>query len=220
MLSGAHRAKCCMRKNVYKYINIHMPFLKASIKWNSRILKYLETLSKFQFQIHRFAVKAPKNNASFCISFTALRRFQHSTCKFRAGRVGTWSLVIWCHVWNWPIWIGGFECTHSIHWVTGIPCIPTFTLNLNICIHLQWTYSFDFLVPLIPFKIPLPGTSQWILLVSNQISSPWLTFSKPCTTWRVAKWRLNEVKLLMVQKSGDNQLRWVVYPLIYRILYI
>lgn len=62
--------------------------------------------------------------------------------------------------------------------------------------HLQWTYSF----PLIPWKIPLPGTSQWILLVSNQISSPWLTFSKPCTTWRVAKWRLDEVKLLMVSE--------------------
>ena len=221
MLSGAHRAKCCMRKNVYKYINIHMPFLKASIKWNSTILKNLETLSKFQFQIHRFAVfKRPKTTRNWHIIHGVFRRFQHSTCKFRAGRVGTWSLVILCHVWKWPIWIGGFECTHSIHWATGIRCIPTSTFTLYKSQHLQWTYSFDFLVPLIPWKIPLPRTSQWILLVSNQISSPWLTFSKPCTTWRVAKWRLNEVKLLMVQKWCVYQLRLVVYPLIYRILYI
>ena len=134
MLSGAHRAKCCMRKNVYKYFNIHMPVLKASIKWNSTILKYLETLSKFQFQIHRFAVKAPKNDASFSISFTALRHFQHSTCKFRAGRVGTWSLVILCHVWKWSIWIGGFQCTHSIHWGNWYTMYTYMkTLNLNIC---------------------------------------------------------------------------------------
>ena len=219
MLSGAHRAKCCMRKNVYKYINIHMPFLKASIKWNSTILKYLETLSKFEFQIHRFAVKAP----SRCEIANHSRRYGiFSIARASSARVGlvpgAWSSL--CHVWKWPIWIGGFECTHSIHWATGIRCIPTSTFTLYKSQHLQWTYSFDFLVPLIPFKIPLPRTSQWILLVSNQISSPWLTFSKPCTTWRVAKWRLNEVKLLMVQKWCVYQLRLVVYPLIYRILYI
>ena len=85
MLSGAHRAICCMRKNVYKYINIHMPFLKASIKWNSTILKYLETLSKFQFQIHRFAVKAP----SRCeIAYHSRRYGIFSIARASSARVG------------------------------------------------------------------------------------------------------------------------------------
>ena len=57
-------------------------------------------------------------------------------------------------------------------------------------------------VPLMSL-ILLQGTSQWILLVSNQVSSPWLTFSKPCTTWSAMRWKYCWILLMLPVDVGS-----------------